>query len=377
MKTANGFAAALTALVVATACTDTPRTDTTAESQAQPDNRANDGLIVTTIQAKYYGSPAVKGRDVNVDSEGGVVTLRGKVDTETAKREAVAIARSTTGVVKVEDQLTIASDADRTIARTGQPAASSPGWITTKIQAQFYQNPALKPWNIDVDTKAGGIVTLSGVVDNAADHAEAVKIVRGTDGVTTVNDRLRVKGEPAPSGTTDRTAADLSDGWITSKIQARYFADDDVKGRNIDVDTRDGVVTLRGTVHSYTERLQASAIARNTDGVREVHDELIIQPRSSEPERTAREAAGSVKDSVGTAGRAVEDSWITLKIQSRFFVDDQIKGRNVNVNTKNGVVTLKGTVTTEAAKKAAEMLASDTDGVTRVVNQLSIDPKSA
>jgi osmotically-inducible protein OsmY len=49
----------------------------------------------------------------------------------------------------------------------------------------------------------------------------------------------------------------------------------------------------------------------------------------------------------------------------------------VNVDTRNGVVTIKGTVPTEAAKRAAETLASETDGVVRVVNQLRVDPKTA
>jgi osmotically-inducible protein OsmY len=366
----------LATAVWAAACNNSPRNDAaTEQAGARESGPVDDAMIVATVQAKYYNSPNVKGRDIDVDAENGVVTLRGKVDTDSAKQEAVEIAKTTTGVMRVDDQLMVGSDADQLVARAGQPEAHSPSWITTKIQAQYYGHPRLKPWNIDVNTTNGGVVTISGVVDSDGDRAEALKIARSTEGVTTVNDRLRVKGEvAATTGATDRMAGNAADSWITTKIQSRYFADDDVKGRNINVNTADGVVTLKGTVNSYTERLQAAAIARNTEGVREVHDELTIEPRANERDRNA---TAGVKESVGTAGQKIEDGWITTKIQSKYFLDDQIKTRDVNVDTRNGVVTIKGTVPTDAAKKAAETLASETDGVVRVVNQLRVDPKTA
>src|SRR5688572_16211489 len=239
MRKANGLAAAIMALVVAGACNNAPgsrETDEPGQPRAQQTSPANDALIVTTIQAKYYGSPDVKGRDVNVDSDNGVVTLSGRVDSENAKQQAVAIAKGTTGVSRVDDRLTLMTDADRPVARSSQPDAHTPGWITTKIQAQYYTHPGLKPWNIDVVTSPNGGVTLTGEVDTSADRAEAVKIARDTEGVKGVTDRLRVKGEPAATtGTTDRMAGDITDSWITAKIQSRYFVDDDVKGRNINV----------------------------------------------------------------------------------------------------------------------------------------------
>jgi osmotically-inducible protein OsmY len=161
------------------------------------------------------------------------------------------------------------------------------------------------------------------------------------------------------------------DAWVTAKIQSKYFLDDDVKGRRVDVDTNDGVVTLRGTVNSESQRRQAVALARNTDGVVDVRDELTVNP--------AAEAADPVphlpdrsREAMQRGASSVNDTWITTKIQSKFFLDNAVKGYNVNVDTSNGVVTLKGQVESEAAKQAAESIAKDTEGVTRVVNQLTI-----
>lgn len=362
MRKGFRFTTAFAVLAVAAACNTAPRSTETAqpsETTAQQSHPIDDALITTTVQSKFFLASGVKGRDINVDTTNGVVTLRGKVDTEGARQTAIELARNVKGVTRVDDRLAVSTEADRMTARASQPESRSPAWITTKIQAQYYLHPSLKPWNIDVTTNQNGAVALSGLIDNTTDRAEAVRIARGTDGVTAVDDRLRVKGETAA------TSGDISDSWITGKIQARYFMDDTVRGRNINVDTRDGVVTLRGTVNSYGERLAAASIARGTDGVREVHDELTIAPPTHD--------RSAVKDAVGTAGRTTEDGWITMKIQSKYFVDDQIKSRNVNVDTKNGVVTLNGSVTTIDARKAAEELARETDGVTRVVNRLRVD----
>ena len=61
----------------------------------------------------------------------------------------------------------------------------------------------------------------------------------------------------------DRPAsAAVKDAWITTQVQAKYFGDATVKGRNIDVDTTNGVVTLTGEVTSQTERQRAVARAK-------------------------------------------------------------------------------------------------------------------
>ena len=69
---------------------------------------------------------------------------------------------------------------------------------------------------------------------------------------------------------------------------------------------------------------------------------------------------------------ALDDTWVTTKIQSKYFMDDVVKGRWVDVTTQNGVVTLSGEVHSHAEKQRAEALARDTDGVTRVQNQLTL-----
>ncbi len=71
-------------------------------------------------------------------------------------------------------------------------------------------------------------------------------------------------------------ACGRTDVGITTSVQNRLTVDDMVRAANVDVTTEDGVVTLRGQVDSHAEREQALMIARETDGVRSVVDELQV-----------------------------------------------------------------------------------------------------
>jgi hyperosmotically inducible protein len=193
----------------------------------------------------------------------------------------------------------------------------------------------------------------------------------------------------------DRSAGTaINDAWITTQIHAKFFADADVKGRNIDVDTSSGVVTLSGEVHSANERAQALAKAKSVDGVTRVVDKLTLTPGDPPASAEARDKAAKAKDKVeGTAGKAkaewpkkkaegkdamdrtgnaITDTWITTKIQSKYFLDTDVKGINIDVDTKEGVVTLTGTVGSPAVQKEAVALARSTDGVKQVVDKLVV-----
>jgi hyperosmotically inducible protein len=72
----------------------------------------------------------------------------------------------------------------------------------------------------------------------------------------------------------------------------------------------------------------------------------------------------------------ITDGWITTRVKSKFIDEDLLKGSDINVDTTNKVVTLKGTVKSAAARARAVELAKETDGVTRVIDQLTIGTKT-
>ena len=75
----------------------------------------------------------------------------------------------------------------------------------------------------------------------------------------------------------DRAERAAADGALTAKIKSKMALDDAVEAINIDVDTVAGVVTLRGAVGSADERQRAVRLARETDGVTSVVDQLTIR----------------------------------------------------------------------------------------------------
>lgn len=74
-----------------------------------------------------------------------------------------------------------------------------------------------------------------------------------------------------------------SDAGITTSVKSQLVADELVKARNINVDTREHVVTLTGEVRTAEEEAQALQIARNTDGVANVVDQIEIVPEQTVP----------------------------------------------------------------------------------------------
>lgn len=202
-----------------------------------------------------------------------------------------------------------------------------------------------------------------------------------------------------------------SDPGVTTAVKTKLAADDTVKAYQIDVDTKGGVVTLTGAVETQAAKDRAVQLARETDGVSRVEDLLTVNPALTLDNR-ARDAAGDLGQSAeGTAGKAadagqsasdkagdaaekigdaakatgaaaaqavkdatpvVADAGITAAVKTRLLADPDVAGLRIDVDTKDKVVTLTGTVKTAAQVAEAEKLARETPGVTRVVNNLKV-----
>jgi osmotically-inducible protein OsmY len=81
----------------------------------------------------------------------------------------------------------------------------------------------------------------------------------------------------ASSGTGQKTGAYVDDAWITTKVKSEMVADKDVKAHKIDVDTKNGVVKLTGTVETWQEANKATDIARGIKGVTAVENDIRVQ----------------------------------------------------------------------------------------------------
>ncbi len=157
-------------------------------------------------------------------------------------------------------------------------------------------------------------------------------------------------------------ACSHSDIGITTAVKTKLAADDTVKAYKIDVDTKEGVVTLTGNVETAEVKSHAVEVARNTKGVTSVVDQLSVAPPPV--------ATSGIKE-------VLTDTAITTAVKAALLADPVSSGLKVHVDTSNAVVTLTGTISSDEEKTRAEDVAKATAGVSSVVNNLTVSPKKA
>ena len=170
-----------------------------------------------------------------------------------------------------------------------------------------------------------------------------------------------------------------SDPGITTAVKTKLAADDTVKAYRIDVDTKEGVVTLLGAVDTPAAKTRAVELARGTDGVRSVVDQLTVSAGvtpttgvDDAAQQKAAEPAQSVGAAADRAGESTEDAALTAKVKTKFLADTAIAGLRIDVDTRNNIVTLTGVVPSAAEKTRAVQVARGTDGVKSVVDNLTV-----
>jgi osmotically-inducible protein OsmY len=139
-----------------------------------------------------------------------------------------------------------------------------------------------------------------------------------------------------------------TDPGITTKVKSKLAADEVVSASKIDVTTRDKVVTLSGTVGSDAERERAVQLARQTEGVANVENRLMV--------RNA-DGTGDAPATDRTVGEVMDDVGITAAVKSKLLDDPAVGGLDIDVDTRDGIVYLTGTVHSAAERDRAIELA--------------------
>lgn len=153
--------------------------------------------------------------------------------------------------------------------------------------------------------------------------------------------------------TTQTTGEQLDDTTINGRVGRALTGSEEVSRFDVDVDTLDGFVTLRGKVESDAARDRAGEIARDVQGVKGVHNEIVVTP----PDPAEDEDPDAV---------------LTARVKARLMSDPQVKAMNIDVDSSAGVVTLSGIVENDVAHTEAVKLAQSAEGVRDVVDQLSV-----
>jgi hyperosmotically inducible protein len=179
--------------------------------------------------------------------------------------------------------------------------------------------------------------------------------------------------------TTDPTTkAQMTNSELEEKIKARFKTDAQLDAANLSVDANvdRNEITLSGTVGSESLRTKAIELAKSAHAGLIVTTKIDVKPgeisRTAYTKERAREERGIATGRGETIGDSLDDAWIHTKIVAQLIGNSATPERKINVDVKDNVVTLRGTVETAEQKTEAEQIAKSAEGVKSVNNQLKV-----
>jgi osmotically-inducible protein OsmY len=220
---------------------------------------------------------------------------------------------------------------------TAQAASPTESAATARLDKKQFSNV-----KVSVDQ---GIATLTGTVDLYAFKADADKHVRKVKGVTTVRNLIQVAGPTIP------------DEVLWNKLMEKLEYDRVFRGNAfnaISISVQNGAVTLGGHALSYNSRDSALALVSYYPGVKDVQDEIQVDPVSLFDNRIRIQVFRAVY------------GYPTLQ---RYAIDP---GKPIRISVQNGHVELYGMVDSQADKEVAFMRANAVPGVFEVKNYLLV-----
>ena len=233
----------------------------------------------------------------------------------------------------------------RAAAQTS-PVATQPGNPAAADLAARLNKKQFKDVRATVDN---GIATLSGNVDLYQFKADAGKTALHTKGVSAVRNNIQVAGQ------------NVADGQLQAKLSKKLTYDRVGYGNVFDamsVGVNNGVVTLSGHAHDYPNYDSALALIATTPGVKDLVNNVQVDPVSGFDNQTRFAVARAVY------------SFPTL---NKYAIDPAAP---IRISVQNGRVELYGLVDTQADKEAAYIRANGVPGVFTVTNYLQVANQS-
>ena len=227
-------------------------------------------------------------------------------------------------------------------------AAGTDSRIESSAAKSYVFKTYLKDDSIKTVSK-DGVVTLTGTVAEASHKSLAENTVESLPGVKRVDNQLVVSGEQP---------VEHSDMWITTKVKTALLFHRHVSATGTTVYTKDGIVTLQGEASSQAQKELTTEYAKDIDNVKEVKNEMTI---ATTPALASE-----------TTGDKIDDASITAQVKSSLLSHHSTSAIHTGISTTDGVVTVTGIAKNDAEKTLVTKLATDINGVTSVVNNMTI-----
>ena len=154
------------------------------------------------------------------------------------------------------------------------------------------------------------------------------------------------------------------DAWIDGKAETVLLMNTNLNNFDINTDVKNGKVVLTGKVNSELDKELAEELVLSLDGVSDVENSLTVVKSMDTKDKS--------KDMMDDDDNDLTDAKITTVITTRFLFDSEVGGTDIDVDTDNGIVTLNGSVESEAEKQLAVKIAKNAEDVRDVVDKLAI-----
>lgn len=224
-----------------------------------------DKRIESAFKDSYVFKTYLKGDDIQVRSQDGVVTLTGTVSEETHLALAADTAAGLPGVKSVENKLEV---------KGGIPEKLSDAWIHTQIKTMLLLHKNLDGDRTEVEVKDGR-VTLRGEASSRAAKALTTEYVEDVDGVKGVDNEMSVA--PKPREEHKSVGEFIDDASIKSQIKSALLFH---RGTNVfktNVSVEKGVVTVTGTANNAAQVALVTKRIEDVHGVKKVINRMIIK----------------------------------------------------------------------------------------------------
>lgn len=221
------------------------------------------------------------------------------------------------------------------------------------IWTAFALNRHLNPFKLSIDVKDGR-ATLNGTVESGVQKDLAEQVALSVEGIDSVDNRIKV--DPAiAEGNPPGLVQHLEDATLAATVKSKLLWNSNTRGLDIQVRSENGAITLSGNAQTSAAKELAGQLAENTEGVSQVFNHLSISSADS--------SSSEVQTAVEEARENISDGWITSKVKASFLYSRNLDGLNIEVNTQEGLVTLRGKVLSNAEKRLAMDIARNIRGV--------------
>jgi osmotically-inducible protein OsmY len=234
------------------------------------------------------------------------------------------------------------------VTSTSLRATQTDDRIESSAKKSYVFKTYLKDDSINIESKNGAVI-LTGTVAESSQKSLAENTVESLPGVKSVDNQLKVKGE---------SPAEHSDGWLGTKVKTALLFHRHVRATKTDVNVTDGIVTLTGEASSLAQKELTTEYAKDVEGVKEVKNEMTIAKAPAKPAETI--------------GEKIDDASITAQVKSSLMSHRSTSAIKTKVETTDGVVTLSGVAKNAAEKSLVTKLVTDIDGVSSVINNMTI-----